>query len=278
MANFAIATLVLYLVGYATGLASPTPAVQRPDIVVIGGGSAGLTAAKFAARFGKEVVLVEKGKLGGDCTWTGCVPSKALIASAKQAHAVRTAASYGILVGGGREPQVTTDWAALKARLQRTIEHIYDEDDSPKALEKLGITVVKGTASFQSPDGTVVIETSPSPASASAHAASSSPMVITPKYGTVVATGAQPIIPASLAAAAAGRRNSKVPSDDDGEQGGSNLFLTYEDVFEMSTQPSSMTIIGGGPIGCELAQAFQRLGTQVGCYALCDCWSGRNTT
>lgn len=98
-----------------------------PDIVVIGGGSAGLTAAKFGARFGKSVLLVEKARLGGDCTWTGCVPSKSLLAAARVAHTSRTAASFG--VGSG---PVTVDWNIVTGRLRKTIGTIYDEDDSPE--------------------------------------------------------------------------------------------------------------------------------------------------
>jgi hypothetical protein len=97
------------------------------------------------------VTLVEKAKLGGDCTWTGCVPSKALVSAARAAHAVRTAGTFGIgptIAGAitdtavaGAAP-VAVNWAVLTARLKRTIQHIYDEDDSPEALAKLGISVV----------------------------------------------------------------------------------------------------------------------------------------
>ena len=85
--------------------------VSTYDLLVIGGGSAGIGAAKYAAKFGKRVALIEKDRLGGDCTWTGCVPSKTLLASAKRAHAARTASSFGVSTG-----EVTVDMRAIKAR------------------------------------------------------------------------------------------------------------------------------------------------------------------
>jgi len=207
------------------------------DIVVIGGGSAGLTAAKFGARFGKRVLLVEKARLGGDCTWTGCVPSKSLLAAAKAAHASRTGSTYGVKSVG--EPSV--DWAKLTGRLQRTITKIYDEDDSPEALGRLGIEVMGGTARFSGPESLVIA----SGGGGSSPGGSSSTQV-TPKFGVVVATGARPIVPNSIAGLAGVE------------------YLTYEDIFTgLSAQPKAMTVVGGGPIGCELAQAFARLGTEV---------------
>jgi pyruvate/2-oxoglutarate dehydrogenase complex dihydrolipoamide dehydrogenase (E3) component len=154
---------------------------RQPDIVVIGGGSAGLTAAKFGAHFGKEVMLVEKGRLGGDCTWTGCIPSKSLIAAAHRMHVVRNSGGFGIGVEGS-----FVDWPTLKSRISRTVKYIYDEDDSPSALRKLGINVVEGSASFLDEEGTVLVEDG------------STSMVVKPKFGVVLATGAKP---ASLAKA-----------------------------------------------------------------------------
>ena len=112
----------------------------------VGGGSAGLTAAKFAARFKKSVLLVEKARMGGDCTWTGCVPSKTLLSIAKTAHSARTA-SHGISVG-----EVKVDMKAVKARIDSVIDKIYTADDSPEALRALGIEVLSGTATFVDAD------------------------------------------------------------------------------------------------------------------------------
>lgn len=132
---------------FSLGRATPSlSASSNVDLVVIGGGSAGLTAAKFASRFGKSVVLIEKARLGGDCTWTGCVPSKTFIASAKAAHAVATASKFGVGVDNGK-PSV--DLGVVNERVRRAIQQIYDEDDAAPALTKLGISVVQGAASFQ---------------------------------------------------------------------------------------------------------------------------------
>ena len=199
------------------------------DLLVIGGGSAGLTAAKFAARFGKSVALIEKERLGGDCTWTGCVPSKTLIASASRAHSVRTSAAYGIERGG----PVTVDMAAIKQRIGRTIGEIYDADDSPEALKKLGIDTISGSAKLV--DAHSVAVTS---------GASADPTVYRASKGIVVATGARPRAPRI-----------------DGLDGVAHL--TYEQVFDLEAVPAKLTVVGGGPVGCELSQAFARLGASV---------------
>ena len=123
------------------------PSRAAYDLVIIGGGSAGLTAAKFAATFGKSVAIVEKSRMGGDCTWTGCVPSKTLLAIAKRAHSARTAADCEYLTLSS-PAKVKVDMAAVKAKVNAIIEKIYDEDDSPAALEKLGIDTIIGAASF----------------------------------------------------------------------------------------------------------------------------------
>ena len=202
------------------------------DLLVIGGGSAGLTAAKFAKTFGKTVAIVEKAKLGGDCTWTGCVPSKTLIAAANAAHAARTADKYGVLTG-----EVRVDYAKVMARVRATIEKIYSEDDSPEALLKLGIDTVVGAARFvdrktltvEQPDGSSV--------------------TLTAKEGIVIATGASPA------------KTSIAGLDETGAAG--VAYITYEQIFSLPELPASLTIVGGGPIGCELGQAFARLGSAV---------------
>jgi pyruvate/2-oxoglutarate dehydrogenase complex dihydrolipoamide dehydrogenase (E3) component len=197
------------------------------DLLVIGGGSAGLTAAKFAARFGKSVAIIEKAKMGGDCTWTGCVPSKTLIASAGAAHSARTAAAFGVSTSS-----VTADMKAIKARLGRVIGEIYDADDSPEALRALGIDTFSGAATLID-RSTVRVEST-----------GGASQEYTARKGIVVATGARPRVP-----------------DISGIDG--VKYLTYEEIFDLDTLPSSLTVVGGGPIGCELAQAFARLGAKV---------------
>jgi pyruvate/2-oxoglutarate dehydrogenase complex dihydrolipoamide dehydrogenase (E3) component len=210
------------------------------DVVIIGGGSAGLTAAKVASTFGKSSVIVEQARMGGDCTWTGCVPSKSLIAASKAAHTIRSAKDKfgGVSSASGSEPEI--DMKAIKERIQQKIQHIYDEDDSPKAMKKLGIdTIVGKRATF--------VDTKTLSLSSVVDGDSSSTTTLTANMGIVIATGASPIQPSDDAIEGL----SKVP------------FLTYEQIFDLEEIPKRMTIIGGGPIGCELAQAFCRLGSTV---------------
>lgn len=208
-----------------TGLASTK--VKHYDLVVIGGGSAGLTAAKFAATFDKSVVIVEKARLGGDCTWTGCVPSKTLIACAGAAHNARNAAKYGISVG-----DVMVDWKAVKEQIKSTQEYIYEEDDSPEAMKALGIDTIEGNAEFKS-SNTLKVESS-----------HEGVIEVHAKDGIVIATGASPLLPLIE-----GMNGIK--------------YHTYESIFEIDELPKRMTIVGAGPIGSELAQAFSRLGVSV---------------
>src|SRR6516165_579178 len=102
------------------------------DLVIVGAGSGGLTAAGFAAQLGAKVALVEKDRIGGDCTWTGCVPSKALLRAAKAAHDVRTASQYGII---SQSP--STDMARVHQYVQRAIQQIY-QGTTPEALRQKG--------------------------------------------------------------------------------------------------------------------------------------------
>lgn len=112
------------------------------DMVVIGAGAAGLTAAGFAAELGAKVAIIEKEKLGGDCTWVGCVPSKALLKVGKIAHAIRTADHYGITAA---EPQI--DMVKVRQYVQQTIEEIY-QHETPEEVSKRGSEVIYGTATL----------------------------------------------------------------------------------------------------------------------------------
>ncbi len=112
------------------------------DVIVIGGGSAGLTAAAFSGAIGRKIALIEREHIGGDCTWTGCMPSKALLKVAKVAHSIRTAGHYGITA---QEPVV--DMAAVRQHIQRVIQEVY-QHETPEATRKRGIEVVTGEARF----------------------------------------------------------------------------------------------------------------------------------
>jgi len=195
------------------------------DLVVIGGGSAGLTAAKFAATFGKSAVIIEKARMGGDCTWTGCVPSKSLLASSKAANTMKKASEYGINVNG----DISVDMSAVKKRIMDNIDRIYKEDDSPEALKELGVDVITGAANFVDPKTIKLSDCGD---------------VICANDGVLIATGASPKAP-------------EITGLDEVE------YITYEEVFGLDEIPSSMTVVGGGPIGCELAQAYSRLGAKV---------------
>src|SRR5579872_5027512 len=104
------------------------------DMTVIGAGAAGLVAAGIAASLGARTALIESDRAGGDCTWTGCIPSKALLRSAHAAHAVRTADRFGV---AGREPEV--DFAAVRRRIHSIRQNIYEEADAPEVFERLGV-------------------------------------------------------------------------------------------------------------------------------------------
>src|SRR4051794_38225083 len=115
------------------------------DLVVIGGGSAGLTAARLAGRLGARVLLVERDRLGGDCLWTGCVPSKALLHAAGQVYAARQTAAYGLDI-----PQGRADLAAVMAGVKQAIAGV-EPHDSAEALHPLGVEVGHGTARVTRP-------------------------------------------------------------------------------------------------------------------------------
>ncbi len=190
------------------------------DIAVIGAGSGGLTVAAAAAQFGQSVILFEKGKMGGDCLNYGCVPSKALIAASKQAHAMRTAGKYGIEAAA---PKV--DFKKVQAYVRSVIAAI-EPNDSVERFEKLGVKVVSSAAKF--------IDATSVEAAGTVYKA----------RRFVIATGSRAAIP-------------PIPGLAD------VAYLTNETVFENTVLPKHLVIIGGGPIGMELAQAHRRLGSEV---------------
>jgi len=197
------------------------------DLVIIGGGSAGLTAASFAIQLGARVALLEKHRMGGDCTWTGCVPSKTFIKAAKVAHQMRHAGRYGLTAA---EPAV--DLSAVMAHVRQVIDKVYQEE-SPEVLQADGIDVYLGAARFLDPQTLAAGE------------------VTLKSRFFLIATGAHPYLPPIEGL-------DKVD------------YLTYESVWDLESLPQRLLVVGAGPIGCELAQAFQRLGSQVTLFASQD--------
>ena len=191
-----------------------------PDICVIGAGSGGLSVAAAAAAFGVDVVLIEKGAMGGDCLNTGCVPSKALIAAAKSANTMRTSDRFGI---ASVEPKISP--AKVHKHIHDVIATIAPHD-SVERFEGLGVTVIQATARFQDADTVIAGDT----------------QIKARRF--VIATGSKPFIP-------------PIKGIDDVP------FFTNETIFDNKKTLEHLIIIGGGPIGMELAQAHHRLGSKV---------------
>ena len=192
----------------------------KTDLCVIGAGAAGLSVAAGAAQMGAETILIEKGRMGGDCLNYGCVPSKALLAAAKAAHHGETAGAFGV-----RYPRPEIDFAAVRRHVQEVIAAIAP-NDSVERFEALGVRVIKGAARFVGPDSLAVDER----------------RIVARRI--VVATGSSPLVPPIEGL-------SRTP------------YFTNETIFDLETLPAHLVVIGGGPIGCELSQAFRRLGAKV---------------
>lgn len=190
------------------------------NLIVIGGGSAGLVSAYIAAAVKSKVAIIEKEKMGGDCLNTGCVPSKALIRSAKVSNYIRRATEFGL-----EETAAKVNFPKVMERVRNVIQDIAPHD-STERYTSLGVECFSGEAFIVSP-----------------YEVKLNGKILTAK-SIIVATGAGPLIP-------------KIP--------GLDLIkpLTSDTVWNLTTQPKDMVVLGGGPIGCELAQAFARLGTKV---------------
>ena len=190
------------------------------DIIVVGGGTAGLVTAAGSAGIGAKVALIERERLGGECLWNGCVPSKALIATARAAHDSRGSDRYGVRtdppeVDFGRAMQWVRD---AQARIA--------PNDSPERFRGLGVDVIEGEARFTG-----------------ARTLDVDGRAMTARH-VVIATGSSPAVPPIDGLA-------DVP------------YHTNETIFSLTQQPATLLVLGGGPIGLELAQAFARLGTTV---------------
>ena len=193
--------------------------MERFDVIVIGGGSAGLVTAAGSAGIGARPALIERDRLGGECLWTGCVPSKALLACAKLAAHASSGARFGI------DATVRVDFARAMQWVHGARTRI-EPNDSPERFRRLGVEVVQGTARFTRAR---VVEVDGRQLTA---------------RRIVVATGSRPAVPPV-------RGLDDVP------------YLTNESIFEIAERPAHLVVLGGGPIGLELAQAFVRLGSRV---------------
>ena len=202
------------------GWVNPRPA-DRYNLVVIGAGTAGLVSAAAAAALGAKVALVERERMGGDCLNYGCVPSKALIRSARAAAEVRGAGRFGVAVDGA----IGVEFGAVMARMRRLRAEL-SRNDSADRFTRLGVDLFFGTARFSGADR-VAVEGA------------------TLRFRrAIIATGSRPRVPAIPGLQEAG-------------------YLTNETIFSLAELPRRLAVIGGGPLGCELAQAFARFGSKV---------------
>jgi pyruvate/2-oxoglutarate dehydrogenase complex dihydrolipoamide dehydrogenase (E3) component len=202
----------------------PKPERFDRNLVVIGAGSAGLVAAYIAAAVKAKVTLVEKHRMGGDCLNTGCVPSKALIRTARLLAQIRRAPEFGI-----RRASADFDFAEAMERVRRVIRTVAPHD-SIERYTGLGVEVIEGEAKIVSP-WTVAVKSAADTRTLTTRA-------------IVIAAGARPSVPPIPGLAEIG-------------------FLTSDTVWDLRVLPKRLVVLGGGPIGCELAQCFARFGSRV---------------
>jgi dihydrolipoamide dehydrogenase len=200
------------------------PAKYDYNLVVIGAGSAGLVCAYIAAATKAKVALVEKHRMGGDCLNTGCVPSKALIRSARLLSQIARSREFGI-----REASAQFDFADVMERVARVVKQV-EPHDSIERYSALGVECVIGSAKITSP-WTVEVATA------------AGTRTLTTR-SIVIAAGARPFVPPIAGLQEVG-------------------YLTSDTLWNLRTRPQRLLVLGGGPIGCELAQAFARLGSRV---------------
>lgn len=196
-------------------------ACRSYDLFVIGAGSAGLVAARLAAGLGARVALVEKHRIGGDCTWTGCIPSKTLIRAAKVAHESRRSRELGMPM----DPSARVDMSRVRDWVSRSIESVYDTE-TPEELVAEGIDVFFGGARFEDAGRLRVRDE----------------LLVGRRF--LIVTGALPKIP-------------PIPGLEDVP------YVTSLEIFESTELPERLLVIGSGPQGCEISQAYARLGSAV---------------
>jgi len=197
---------------------------NRYDLVIVGMGSGGMVGAEFAATIGLRVAVVERGRVGGDCLWTGCVPSKALLASAKAAHTLKVADTYGLPSVDPLDIDTSLVWKRIRAVQQE----VAATDDDPERYRAMGVEIVAGQARVTGPNTVELV---------------GDRRTLETRF-ILLCTGSRPLTP---------------PIEGLKEAG----YLTSETVFEIDRAPRSMVMIGGGPIAIEMAQAFVRLGIRT---------------
>lgn len=203
--------------------------MARYDLVIVGMGSGGMIGAEFAATIGLRVAVVERGRVGGDCLWTGCVPSKALLASAKAAHTMKVADRYGL---PSVDPEIDT--SLVWKRIRTIQQEIASTDDNPDRFREMGVELIRGSARITGPNTVLV---TPAPGSGEPDRRLETRIIL-------ICTGSRPAVPDVEGLKEAG-------------------FLTSENVFELERAPRSIVMIGGGPIAIEMAQGFNRLGVRT---------------
>jgi pyruvate/2-oxoglutarate dehydrogenase complex dihydrolipoamide dehydrogenase (E3) component len=197
---------------------------SRYDLIIVGMGSGGMVGAEFAATIGLRVAVIERGRVGGDCLWTGCVPSKALLASAKAAHTMTVADRYGLPSIDPIEIDTSLVWKRIRAIQQE----VAGSDDDPERYRAMGVEIIAGQARVVGPNTVELV----------GQDRELETRVI------LLCTGSRPLTPEIEGLREAG-------------------FLTSETVFEIERAPGSVVMIGGGPIAIEMAQAFTRLGIRT---------------
>lgn len=191
------------------------------DVAVIGGGAGGLFAASGANAVGARTCIIEKKRLGGDCTWFGCVPSKAIVKSAQAAHKMKTLGEFGL----GLRGDAALDTGAVMAHVRDVVGEI-STHHPPELFEKRGIKIIIGAPKFLDA-ATVEV---------------GGDRITARRF--IICTGSHPAVP---------------PIEGLGEID----YLTNENIFDLETPPASLIVLGGGPIGVELSQALNRLGTTI---------------
>lgn len=195
------------------------------DVIVIGGGAAGLTASGMAAQLGARTLMVEAERLGGDCTWYGCIPSKALLKIAQEVKQTQSTLKWLC-----QSPLSQVPFDLVQQRVLKLQNKVYEEADRPELYHAMGVETAFGQAQFLDPHRIQV-------------QGSDREYTFSSRY-IVIATGSEPMIP-------------DIPGLE------TIPYLTNKNIFSVSRLPESLAVIGAGPMGCELGQAFARLGSRV---------------